>query len=208
MTRFRLVRMLVLAFVAFATPSAFAVKAQPLTCTWQANYFSIGVYGDASDGTGVYDHNVGGVRCYFGVNERNIVLVTYNTGRKLHFKFDPASSVPESAGLPDDFLAEVDLFGINYFGPYTSMGIGTTAQVQMDLEFHMPNNPLTYELDYSSLAVVRLDAATWRITSQVADVPSLIVTPSPEAKLNVVRRRSAETFGTVNMPIRFEVKLK
>ena len=195
-----------LAFVALA-PLAHAVKATPLTCKWEPNYSGWGLF---DDGNYVYDNGVGRVRCYFGVNNKDVDLVTYNSGRTLHFIFSPADAeTAAAAGLPSDFNAEVDLFGINYYGPFTSMGVGTTAQVQMDLEFHRPDSPLTYELDYSSLAATRLTQDTWLITSEVESANMYApFAPSSLAKLNVVRRRSTQTFGTVDMPIRFTVHLK
>ena len=225
MTRSRLAPMLVLVLAAFAalTPSAFADKAQPLYCTWQpplsSNSFNPSPFGIFDDGNVNYDHGIVlGLRCYFAVNGTNIDLLTYNTlpSRKLRFIFDPASPVPESASLPDDFMAEVDLFGINYFGPYRTMQVGTTAQVQADLEFHYPptDTPTTYELKYSSLAVTRLTKETWLFTSSAADYgcssnPGCAgFTPSAQAELNEIRRKTVGNRGTVTMPLRFVVICK
>ena len=225
MTRSRLATMLVLALVAVATlsPSAFAAKAQTLFCTWQLPQLpdstGLSAFGVFDDGNVDYTHgSATGLRCYFAVNGTNIDLVTYNTlpSRKLRFKFDPASSAPESASLPDDFVAEVDLFGINYFGPYRTMVVNTSAQVQADLEFHYPatDTPKTYELEYSSLAVRRLSTETWLFTSSPFDIcgsgnPNCAgFTPSSQAKLNEIRRKLVRNHGTVNMPIRFLVTCK
>ena len=114
------------------------------------------------------------------------------------------------AGLPAEFDAEVDLFGINYYGQFTAMGNGKTAQVQMDLEFHVPNGPKprTFELDYSTLAVVRQSSTTWLITTEPTDTPYGPVTASRTSKLNEIRRKGSIPYGTVDMPIRFTVTLK
>ena len=133
MTRSRLATMLVLVLMAFAmlAPSAFAAKAQTLYCTWHSPQLpdstGLSAFGVFDDGNVDYTHgSATGLRCYFAVNGTNIDLLTYNTlpSRKLRFKFDPASIAPESASLPDDFVAEVDLFGINYFRPYRYMTVG------------------------------------------------------------------------------------
>jgi hypothetical protein len=164
-----------------------------------------GATGVSDDGDPYYKHNIGGVQCYFGVNGRDADLVTYNTGRTLHFVFDPAAS--SVAGLDSDFHAEVDIFAINYWGQYEAMGFGSTAQVQMDLEFYVGR--ITYELDYPSLAVMRLTSDMWLITSDPGDIPGDPgFTASSEADLNVIRRRKQETYATVNMPIRFYVRLQ
>ncbi len=179
--------------------------ATPLVAIWTtASSTGFGVF---DDGNNRYENGIGKVQCYFGVSGKDVDVVTYNSGRKLHFKFDPNNSALQSSGLSADFLAESDLFGINYFGRYRDMGIGTTAQVQADLEFYVGR--ITYELDYPSLAVMRISENTWRITSDPLDIPGNPgFTPSDEADLNVIRRRSQESFGQVNMPIRFEVTIK
>lgn len=157
-----------------------------------------GVSGDGSP----YVNGVDGVQCYISVSKNDADLVTYNTLRKLHFQFPAGDPAVAAAGLPSYLEAEVDFFAINYFGKYDSMGIGTTAQVQMDLEFKVGS--LTYELDYASLAVYRKDADTWLITSDQND-PEIGGNPFPwsdQAKLNVIRRRRQTTYGVVSMPFR------
>jgi len=177
----------------------------PLKATWTtASATGFGVF---DDGNNIYEHGVGGVQAYFGVAGKDVDVVTYDSGRKLHFKFDPNNSALQGSGLPADFLAESDLFGINYFGRYRDMGIGTTAQVQSDLEFYVGLK--TYELDYPSLAVRRISEDTWLVTSDPLDIPGDPgFQASDEADLNVIRRNRQTTFGTVHMPIRFEVKIK
>ncbi|MBI1939877.1 MAG: hypothetical protein HYS33_00055, partial [Acidobacteria bacterium] len=179
----------------------------PLVGTVLDNQSSTG-YGVSGDGNGTYVDGVGGVQCYFGVNGKDADLVTYNSGRTLRFEFDPNSPAWQNSDLPQsDFNAEIDFFGINYWGRYMDMGIGTTAQVQMDLEFKVGR--LTYELDYQSLAVIRESATKWLITSDPADIPGDPgFTASDQANLNVIRRRAQETFGAVNMPLRVELTLK
>lgn len=181
-------------------------SAQKLTATYLDNFSAFGV---EHDGNATYDHGVDKVQVYFGVGGKDVDLVTYNTPRKLHYTFDPASTAFANSGIgathpSGDFLAVSDLFGINYFGRYRDMGVGTTAQVQADLEFYVGN--VTYELDYASLAVFRESQNTWLITTRAADIPGFPgFEASPVAKLNVIRRRSVTSFGTVTMPMRFRV---
>jgi hypothetical protein len=177
----------------------------PLIATW-TSVSSTG-FGVFSDGNDTYENGVGGLQVYFGVSGKDVDVVTYNSTRKLRFKFDPTNSAVQASGLPADFLAESDLFGINYYGRYREMGIDTTAQVQADLEFYV--GKYTYELDYPALAVKRTGENTWLVTSDPADIggnPGF--TASDEADLNIIRRNRQTTYGTVHMPIRFEVTIK
>src|SRR5687767_12509413 len=196
----------VIALVATLTVAAWAAKAAPAIATFLTSAGPTGVFHD--DTSSVYDNGVQSIKVYFGVTGKDANIVTYNTPRKLRFVFDPASTPYVNSNLPagGNFTAEVDMFALNYFGPYRNMGVGTTAQVQMDLEFKVGN--LTYELDYSSLSATRLDETTWLITSYASDVDFNPVAASPQARLNVIRRKAQETFGVVNMPIRFEMQLK
>ena len=206
-------RILAIAFVGLLATSlvssgAWAAKntsggITPLTATWTAQS-GVGV---SHDGNAIYDHGAGGLQVYFGVSGKDVDVVTYNTGRKLHFKFDPNNSALQGSGLPADFSAESDLFGINYFGRYRDMNVFTTAQVQADLEFYVGR--ITYELDYPSLAARRIAEDTWLVTSDPLDIPGDPgFQASDEANLNVIRRSKQQTFGIVNMPIRFLVKIK
>ncbi len=160
------------------------------------------VQGVSGDSFGVYTDGLDGVQCYVSVSKNDADLVTYNTGRTLHFVFPASDPAVAAASLPSSLDAEVDFFAINYYGNYDSMGIGTTAQVQMDLEFKVGN--LTYELDYAALAVYRKDGDTWLITSDYDDpeIGGHPFTWSADAKLNVVRRRRQTTYGVVSMPFR------
>jgi len=193
------------ATTAFAAPKSSATK---LIATYLDNF---SVFGVQDDGNAVYSHGVNGVQAYFGVGGKDVDLVTYNTTRKLRFTFDPASQAFQASGINSvagsNFTANVDLFGINYWGRYQEMGIGTTAQVQADLEFYVGN--VTYELDYASLACMRTSATTWLFTTDPADIPGNPgFQASKVAKLNVIRRRSTTQFGTVDMPMRFEVAVQ
>ncbi len=162
--------------------------------------------GVSSDGGGVYTDGVDGVRCYISVSKNDADLVTYNTGRTLHFDFPGGDPAVTAAGIPSSFDAVADMFGINYYGNYDSMGIGTTAQVQLNLQFYVGS--VTYELDYAALAVIRLDANTWVITSESTDSPYAPFAFGPNAKLNVIRRRAQKTFGVVSMPFRITMVRK
>jgi len=197
----------VLVFVVLATfgTSAFAAKGTPLTATFSTNLISTAT-GVFDDGNPVYENGIGGVQCYFSANGQNVDLVTYNTSRTLLFDFDSTSPALQLSGLPSSFHATVDLYGVNYFGPYSSMGVGTTAQVNAALQFYVGR--VTYQLAYQSLAVMRLSASTWLVTSSPNDIPGYPgFTASDQAALSVIRRKSQQTFGAVNMPIRFEVNL-
>ena len=195
-----------LATAAFAAPKS---STQKLIATV---FNTIGVFGVESDGNTIYEHGVGNVQVYFGVGGKDVDLVTYNTTRNLRYRFDPTSTAFVNSGIAavhpsGDFMAITDLFGINYWGRYRDMGIGTTAQVQSDVEFYVGN--ITYELDYASLAVMRTSANTWLFTTDPADIPGDPgFQASKVAKLNVIRRNSVTHFGTVDMPLRFEVTLK
>lgn len=201
--------LLVVALVATLTVAAWAAKAAPTITTFLTAGSLTGVF---DDGNGDYVHGVGGVKSYFGVNGKDANLVTYNTSRTLRLQFDPTSAAYINSGLKNVsadgvIIAQVDLFGLNYYGPYRTQGVGTTAQVQMDLEFKVGN--LTYELDYSSLGSFRQDANTWVITNDSGlwggGNPGFV--PAATARLNVIRRKRVESFGTVEMPVTFQMRL-
>ena len=211
----------ILLFSAAITTITQAGGLTPLTTTW-LDPIGAGVSHDSTGDTynhgGVYFGGARAVQSYFSPNGRNVVLVTYSTGRTLHFVFDgnERNVWGDGAGLTQNVDAEIDLFGINQFGQYEKMDINATARVQMDLEFHFPptGNPETYELAYSNLAAKRETAYVWLITSDPFDIceggsPNCAgFTPSDEAKLNTVRRRKSTEFGTVHMPIRFRVEIQ
>ncbi len=172
---------------------------------------STGVF---DDGNVNYNNGASGVQVYFGVGGKDLDLVTYDTGRTMEFVCDQSSPVVQSAqaaGLPvGNFTAEMDFFGINYFGRYRDMGVGTTAQVQADLEFHIGGpNPTTFELEYPSLAVMRVSETEWLVTTDPGDIPGDPgFQASSSALLNMIRRRKQTNYGTVSMPIRFTVTIQ
>ncbi|MGH9789114.1 MAG: hypothetical protein ACRD4U_10475 [Candidatus Acidiferrales bacterium] len=172
---------------------------------------STGVY---DDGDPNYNNGASGVQVYFGVGGKDLDLVTYDTGRTMRFVFDQSSSVVQAAqvaGLPvGDFNAEMDFFGINYWGRYREMTIGATAQVQADLEFHTGGPmPTTFELEYPSLAVMRVSETEWLVTSDPADIPGDPgFQASSTALLNIIRRRKQTSYGIVDMPLRFTVTVQ
>ncbi|OFW43847.1 MAG: hypothetical protein A3J28_18205 [Acidobacteria bacterium RIFCSPLOWO2_12_FULL_60_22] len=194
---------------------------KPLTATWApGTYYTTGEPGVFDDGNAVYANGVGGVRCYFGVGDKNVVLVTYANpdNRKLHFvpnALDPAENADwASAGFPTDatgnvlpFNAEVDFFGPSHGGAYTAMPVGGLGvRLHADLEFHYTNpstnSVTTFELAYSKLIAIREPGNTWLISSDPA-----ICGPCETAELNRVRRKGGDSFGTVTMPIQFRVSL-
>lgn len=195
-----------LAVVLCAVTVLFAATGTPLVATFLPNLSTSG-YGVSDDGNPTYANGVNRVKVYFGGNGGNVDLFSYNTGRKLTFTFDPASGSWQSSGLAQTLQAEVDLYGVNFYGPFSSMGVGTTAQVQTSLQFKANNS--TYELAYPALAAKRLTSTTWLVTSDPADIggdPGFAA--SDAADLGAFRKRSRVDFGEVSMPIRFQVTLK
>lgn len=193
-----------LCVVLLAATVLFAGSGTPLIATFLPN---LSTYGVSSDSSATYTNGVSRVQVYLGAGGGNVDLVTYNSGRKLTFAFDPSSSAWQASKLPQLSQAEVDLYGVNFYGPFISMGVGTTALLNTSLQFKSGNS--TYELAYSSLAAKRLSSNTWLITSDPADIggdPGF--TASSVADLGVFRKRSRTDFGTVNMPIRFQVQLQ
>ncbi len=207
--RFALVFVALLVFT--LAPAAFAARSTPGKCTMWNNYSTVllsdTTYAGVSNvGDPMYANgSVERLECSFSVNRGVVNFVTYQTGRKLHFNLDPV--VAAKAGIPSSFDAEVDLFGINYYGKFENMAVGTTAQVQADLEFYVGRE--TFELDYPAIAVKRTGENTWLFTTDHArDIegdPGFQA--SSTAKLNVIRRRSQTFYGEVQAPIRFEVTL-
>ncbi len=201
---------------------AFAARATPLIATFQTTASELtGVFGDGLPATApnTYVHQtkyfpgLNAVQCFIGSNNKDADLVTYQTGRKLKFRFDRTSAAFLASGLPaltdgqSEFQAEVDLFAINYLASYTDMTIGWTGWVQMDLEFQVDR--YTYELDYQHLAVFKFSSTEWLITSYPEDVAAAPdVHPDAKANLNIIRRRSQTKFGEVTMPIRFLIQVK
>jgi hypothetical protein len=185
---------------------AWAARSTPLRADFLAN-LSLTGYGVSDDGNPGYVNGTDGVKAYFGVNNQNANLVTYSTGRKLAFAFDPASPAAIASGLPlAPVSAEVDFYGVNYYGQFQSMGIGTTAQMKGSLQFHANNT--TYELLYQSLAVQRTSATTWLVTTNPNELggdPGF--TASDQAELSSFRKRTKLVYGATNMPMRFTLTL-
>ncbi len=175
----------------------------------RAEFLATGTaYGVSDDGDFFYTNGIQGVKCYFGVNNQNANLVTYGTGRKLEFRFDPASAAAITSGLSTSspVAAEVDFYGINYYGQFQSMGVGTTAQVKGSLQFKANNT--TYELAYPALAVRRLSSTTWLVTTDPNDIGGFPgFNASEAAQLSSFRKRSQTVYGTVSMPMRFELTI-
>lgn len=196
-----LVAVFALTFSALAGPN----KGTPTNTFLLPNLSATGA-GVSDDGSNAYLNGAGGVQSYLGAGGKNANLVTYNSGRRLHFTFDPASPAWQASGLPQDFMAEVSSFGVNYFGPYVSMGVGTTAQVALTIQFKYNN--VTYELAYGSVAAYRDTASSWLLTWASFDLlgyPGFW--PSDQATLSRLRNNTRIKFGAVNMPVRYSVQL-
>jgi hypothetical protein len=146
------------------------------------------------------------VQSYLGAGGNNVNLVTYSTGRRLHFTFDSTSPAWKNSGLPQNFMAEITSFGVNYFGAYTTLGIGTTAQVALTIQFKY--NGVTYELAWASVAGYHDTSTSWLITWDALDIPGYPgFSPSDQATLSRLRNNSRTKYGVVNMPVRFSVQL-
>lgn len=199
---------LIAALVLCLVTAAIAARSTALRADFLANLSATGA-GVSDDGDPAYLNGVEGVKVYFGVNNGNANLVTYSTGRALTFKLDPASNAAVASGLPTSapFEAEVDFYGINYFGQFQSMGIDTTAQMKGSLQFKANNT--TYELLYQSLAVKRMTANTWLVTTNADELggfPGFNTTD--QAELSSFRKRTRLSYGAVSMPMRFTLTLQ
>src|SRR5258706_3174880 len=147
--------MVVSLIVVLAVSVGFASKnsATKLTALF-ADQAGNGVSGDGK----AYIDGFAGVQAYFGSAGKVLVVQTYNTSRKLHFHFDGGSIAWQNSGLPQDFNGTVVFDGVNYYGPWESMGYPTTALIQGTLQFKDPTGVTTFELKYASLAGHRIDA--------------------------------------------------
>ncbi len=187
-------------------------SAPPLNATWLAPTVNVApsTTGVFDDGYDLYENGIQNVQCYFGVDGRNVNLITYNTPRQLRLVFDPTSTAWQNSGLSQEVDSAVTLYGVNYYGPFESMGAGTTAQLQMDIEFKFGTSPMTYELTYASIAARRdpTDPNTWHITSDPGELPGYPgFWPSDQATLSVIKKHSKQIFGVVSMPVQFDVTL-
>jgi hypothetical protein len=199
-------------FPLFAT-AAFVIVISGIS--WGAKFTRVDVWWDTSEvslSKGAFDDGnplylCGPVESYFGDSGRGFVMLTDDTPRALIFNFDPGSAAWQRSGLPGTFVAAVDIHGTNYSGQFEEMKVGGTAQVGMDVEFK--TNNMAYRLTYQSIAAVRTSKTTWLITSFPSDVlgyPGF--TTSDQADLSVINKQARQTFGTLNMPIRFELRLQ
>ena len=174
----------------------------PMTATFQPSTGAIGVY---SDNQGPYLNGVGGVKSYIGSGGKDYDLVTYSTGRNLTITFDPNS--PQvwngNAKLPQSNSYQVDFYGVNFYGPFSTMAPGTTAQVHGVLQFHYLKN--TYQLDYQTLEVVR-DATSGAYHFSSIPGPWSPVPSNSNAMLSLVRKGGNVNYGTVVLPIQFDIQ--
>ena len=174
----------------------------PMTATFAPPSGAVGVY---SDNQGPYMNGVGGVKSYIGSGGKDYDLVTYSTGRYLTITFD--SSAPlvwgTNAKLPQNSSYQVDFYGVNFYGPYSSMAPGTTAQVHGVLQFHYLSN--TYQLDYQTLEVVR-DATSGAYHISSIRGPWSPVPSNSNAMLSLVRKGGNVNYGTVVLPIQFDIQ--
>ncbi len=201
--------LLVITAVLCLATAAIAARSTALRADFLPNLSQTG-FGVSDDGSPVYVNGVDGVRVYFGVNNGNANLVTYSTGRGLTFRLDPASPAAVASGLPTaaPFEAEVDFYGINYYGQFQSMGLNTTAQMKGSLQFKTSNG-VTYELLYQSLAVKRVAANSWLVTTDAAELGGFPgFTASDQAELSSFRKRTRLIYGAVNMPMRYTLTLQ
>ena len=198
---------LALALILSVVTLAWAARSTGLRADFLSNFSPAG-FGVTDDGNSAYINGNQSVRCYFGVNNQNANLITYNTGRKLVFTFDPQAPAAISSGLPisGPVAAEVDFYGINYYGQFQSMGLNTTAQMNGSMQFKANNT--TYELAYQSLAVKRTGTSTWLITTDPTDIGGFPgFNASDQAELSSFRKRTRQIYGAVNMPTRFEITI-
>lgn len=201
--------LLVITAVLCLATAAIAARSTALRADFLPNLSQTG-FGVSDDGNPAYLNGVDGVRVYFGVNNGNANLITYSTGRALTFRLDPASPAAVASGLSTSspFEAEVDFYGINYYGQFQSMGLNTTAQMKGSLQFKTSNG-VTYELLYQSLAVRRVAQNSWLVTTNHPELggdPGF--TASDQAELSSFRKRTRLIYGAVNMPMRFTLTLQ
>ncbi|HTK95917.1 MAG TPA: hypothetical protein VL382_09790 [Terriglobales bacterium] len=198
--------LLAVVLVLSLTFAAVATSKGTATNTFLMPNLSLTGAGVSDDGNNAYLNGVSGVQSYLGAGGNNVNLVTYSTGRKLHFVFDSSSPAWRNSGLPQNFTAEITSFGVNYFGGYVTMGVGTTAQVALTIQFKVNN--VTYELAWASVAGYHDTATSWLITWSALDLPGYPgFSPSNQATLSRLRNNTRAKYGVVNMPVRFSVQL-
>lgn len=166
-----------------------------------------GVFGDSF---GVYANGVDQVQCFFGKDNANAVLFTYNSTsppRTLTLTFNPSSAAWQASGLKNSFSTTVDFYLPSNSISYTSIKVGSTIQVRAHLDFFVGST--TFRLHYPSLAAQRMSANTWLISSDQADNTNpTAFYASPVSTLQTYRGGSQQVFGTVEMPVRFELVLQ
>ena len=119
----------------FVVSAIFSVSAAPTKGTatntfYQAN-LSLTGFGVSDDGDPAYLNGAGGVQSYLGAGGNNVNLVTYGTGRKLHFVFDPASPAWRASGLPQNFMAEVTSYG-DFIGCKGEQGAKEAGKLRLE----------------------------------------------------------------------------
>jgi hypothetical protein len=238
----RLASLLIVAAFAASTTLVFAAKKSgghnnptqkgtPLVDSFLDCNCTYGVNGDAVGGgssmtflgwtlypTATYANGENDLQVYIGGSGRDENLLSYNTGRTLYITFDPSSPAYKAAykdsNLPQSFNAEVDMYGVNNEGAYTTgMAIDDTGQMHMSLEFHV--GTVTYELDWASMGAIKLDDHTWMMTTDPVDITNFGLTYSdigftisPAATLNVIKRHSVQAYGGVDMHMRYIIQLQ
>lgn len=192
--------------VAGSVTLLWAAKAIPLSSTFDALVSDFGV---TSHGSATYtDREERTVTNQITVSGRNVVLHTYNSSRMLRFQFDSGTTAWGRSGLSaPSIVTQVNLYGVNYYGPFVSMGVGTTAQLKTMIEFYQGGN--TYYLEYPQLAVKRVSPTSWMVTSDpglIGGYPGFLA--SSQADFGVFRRKARDSFGAVDMPITFTFSVK
>jgi hypothetical protein len=175
-----------------------------------------GVYSD-TEGDYVDGEDIGSlpVRAYFSVGGgRNAYLVTYHSTRELCFDFPDVPVVQtlvtsgEFPGL--GFCAQSDMFLVNR-PAYESMAImpeslsstpwewtGATWP-SLEIEFYpRGTTEVTYDLHFSSLRLIRTASGTWEAVTH----------DNTQTVLSVVRRKSNQRLGVVDVPTAFTMMLK
>jgi hypothetical protein len=171
----------------------------PFTATFAVASGGTGVF---SDNQGPYQNGVSGVKSYIGSGGKDYDLVTYSTTRYLTI-VAPTSQSWTNSKLPQSGSYQVDFYGVNFYGPYSTMGPGTTAQVHGVLQFHYLGN--TYQLDYQTLEVVR-DPTNGAYHFSSIPGPWSPVPSSSNAMLSLVRKGGNVNYGTVVLPIQFDIQ--
>jgi hypothetical protein len=199
-------RLSAIALVVFLfTATAIAGKSTALNASMLPQ--AAGTAAVTDDGSSLYANGVDRVQVYLGAGGKDVDLVTYSSKRGFHFHFDAAATAWQNSHLPQDSNAQVDFYGVNFFGPYVSQAIGTTAQVHGVIQFKSGSN--TYQLDYPAMASKRLSANTWLLTTDPAEIGGFPgFTAGDQAGLSLVRKKGNVDYGSVNMPFHIQFTLQ